>query len=84
MSKLHIPGAGAQLTSCGRQLNNHRADRAQDAKGASLSSTLTEYLDALAKGKACRHCGRASNILPPITRAIADGEGDESNWGDSE
>lgn len=83
MPKLHIPGPGLQRTACARQLNNHRADRAQDAVGASLATNIHEYLTALADGKACRHCGRAAGIVPRITRAIADDEGEESNWGDN-
>lgn len=80
MSKLHIPGPeGFALTSCGRQLNNHRADRAQDAKGASLAVSLTEYMDALKSRKACRHCGRASGILPRVIRAPI-----RTDWGDSD
>lgn len=85
MPKLHIPGASAlQATSCGRQVNNHRSAKAQDAANAVLAESLDKYLEALAKGKACRFCGYASGILAKPARAIADGEGEDSNWGDDQ
>ena len=85
MPKLHIPGPVAlQATSCGRQLNNHRGLKAQDAANAAIAQSLDQYLEALAKGQACRFCGFASGIIAKPARAIADGEGEDSNWVDDE
>lgn len=75
MPKLHIPGSpGLTVTACGRQLNNHRTTKAQDAIGAAVSTTAQEYLTALASGKACRHCGREAGLLPRLTRTVQNSE----------
>lgn len=80
MPKLHIPGSGKAATACGRQLNNHRADRVQDSSNAAIAGSLDEYLTALEQGKACRFCGQASGIIPkPVRRSR-----EEQNWGDED
>ncbi len=83
MPKLHIPGLGGRAaTACARQLNNHRASRAQDAANATVATSLAEYSIALQDGKACRHCGRAVGLLPKLIRTVRtinneESEGDE-------
>lgn len=93
MGKLHLESLGGPL--CGRQLNNHRETRSQIADKVQFASSTEQFLQALKtgeyqdevaavflKGGACRHCAREAGLLPRVTRAIADGEGEETNWGD--
>ena len=67
-SKLHLPGPGGKPL-CGRQLNNHRAERVQRADRVRVAEATPEaplervFLAALLDGKACRHCGYASGLL---------------------
>ena len=75
--KLHIP-SGFAATACGRQLNNHRDARAQDAANAAIASTTGEYLQALQDGKACRHCGRVAGLVPKLVRVTRNTSDEES------
>lgn len=68
MPKLHLPGSKTQVTACGRQLNNQRAQRAQTAVGAIIAPTVAEYLAGLDKGQSCRFCGRAAGLLPKLQK----------------
>ncbi len=83
MLKLHIPAAGA-ATACNRQLNNNRAGRAQTAANVSLATSLDEYLAALAKGQACRHCGREVGLVPKLVRVQRDANGEEGDESDEQ
>ena len=80
--KLHIPGVSGNTTLCGRQLNNHRSARAQDAANATVATSLQQYLDALAQRKACRHCGRVAGILPKLVRVTRNTDSDEGDNSD--
>lgn len=60
--KLHLPTAsGSPL--CGRQLNNHRAQKSQQSDKITFAQSPDEFAYQLMSGKACRHCGYASGML---------------------
>lgn len=76
MPKLHIPGPNGG-TACQRQLNNSRDNRTQHAANAVIAKSQDEYLDALSRGKACRHCGRVRGFVAPVQRTERDEESDD-------
>lgn len=76
-SKLHIPSPTPNKPLCGRQLVNDRTGRTQTDAGRSLAGSLDEYLAALSKRKACRHCGREAGIIPKIIRSARQDSNEE-------
>ncbi len=71
-SKLHLPNKTNTGPLCGRQLNNHRGAKAQNASNAAIATSVEHFIGALDKNKACRHCARAFGLLPALTRQTPD------------
>ncbi len=96
MPKLHLPLFTAEvkptiaesldtiqsLPVCGRQLNNHRSARAQNSANAQFADTVEQYLAALAKGQACRHCGREAGLVPKLVRVQPQHEDEDADCED--
>lgn len=62
---------------CGRQLNNHRGQRAQLADQIEFATSLPEFTYQLMGKRACRHCAIKAGLLvraPQTSREPQDGE----------
>lgn len=88
--KLHLPYFSAQVMGtitesmdtiqahpiCGRQLSNHRAQRAQIADRAQFAGSVAEFSFQLMSGRACRFCAYKSGLLVRTVQ-VQDGEADD-------
>lgn len=61
--KLHLAGAGPNAPLCGRQLNNHRVERSQQADRIELAQSMEEFTYQLLSRKGCRHCAQKAGLL---------------------
>lgn len=75
-SKLHLPRFAGTIETdhgpmaeeiatplCGRQLNNHRAQRSQLADKIEFAQSVEEFTYQLLSGKVCTHCAMKSGLL---------------------
>ncbi len=90
-SKLHLPFFTAEVKPtlaesldtleqhpiCGRQLNNHRAERAQQADKLEFAGSLEEFTYRLLGRKACRHCAVKAGLLVRTVTIRESEEGEE-------
>lgn len=88
MPKLHLPLSESfpNRPLCGRQLNNHRADRNQASDRVAFAQSGAEFNAAilgLKNGQSvrpfgCRHCGYVSGLLVRTITVRESGDEDES------
>lgn len=76
--KLHLARGGIDglntMPICGRQLNNHRAERRQQSDRVELATCVEEFTYQLLSRKACTHCATRAGLLVRPGYEVEDGE----------